>query len=267
MRFFGSEDQQAMARRAALLWGLVKDDPRFAWYGRNVALADYHADGPDVFEALVRLQGATPAYRVRREREAEVSAEIEARGLRTDNLSFSLSADDSSVARAREFLADHRLPGDLTLTQLGPDSPDADLDAFAEIALMGGVLPPPDGVLRGEVVRGVALLAREAATGRPVGSAASFENFHPDGPMAGFCFWGMLATHPERRGEKIALVLGAEAMVRMHRLTGIGRFSTGIREGNTASETLCAKFGVGRSDFVIVSGLDPGAFSGDRITK
>lgn len=267
MRFFGSPDQRAMARRGADLFALVGTDPRFAWYGRNVTLVDFTLDDLDTFEALVRLQGATAGYRVRRDFEEEYKTALEARGLRADVFGFSLSPDDRSVEKARTVLREFRLPADLEVSLLGPDCPDEDVEAFADIALMADVLPPPDSVLRGQARRGVALVARERGSGRPVGCAASFASFHPESIMSDTCFWGMLATHPDRRGEKIALVLGAQAMVTMFERTGIGKFSTGIRDDNIPSTRLCEKLGVVRSDYLILIGMDPDAFRDARITK
>jgi hypothetical protein len=256
-----------MARRGADLFALVGTDPRFAWYGRNVTLVDFTLDELDTFEALVRLQGATAGYRVRREDEDRFRADLEARGLRADVFGFSLSPDHTSVEKARSVLQSFGLPDDLEVSDIGPDSPDEDIEAFAEISLLADVMPPPDIVLRGQARRGVALVARERGSGRPVGCAASFANFHPDSVMADTCFWGMLATHPDRRGEKIALVLGAQAMVAMHERTGIAKFSTGIRDDNIPSTRLCEKLGVVRSDYLILIGMDPDAFKDARITK
>lgn len=256
-----------MARRGADLFALVGDDPRFAWYGRNVTLADVHASGLDTFEALIRLQGATAGYFVRRDAEAGIRRELEARGLRTDAMGFALSPGDRSVELAKNIVESISRPADLDVVTIGPRSPEADLEAFADLSLAQGVLPPPDAVLRGSARRGVALVARERGTGRAVGCAASFANFHPASPMAGMCFWGMLATHPDRRGEGIALVLGARAMLEMRDRTGIGRFSTGIRDDNLPSLRLCSKLGVEKSDYMIVLGMDPDAFADARVTK
>ena len=267
MRYFGSEDQQAMARRGKALFELLRDDPRVAWYGRALAVTDLNASGMDFFENLIRLQGATAAYLVKRGAEAEVCEVLSARGLSSDLFGFSMSEDDRSVDRARALLRDNGLPEDLSCKTLGPDSPQEDVEAFAEVALSQGVLPPPEAVLRGHMRRGVALVALENGSGRPIGCAASIESYHPAGRLSDHCFWGMLATHPDRRGEKIALVLGARAMVAMHKKTGFRRFTTGVRDDNLPSAALCAKFGVMRSDYMVVMGMDPNAFSDDRVTK
>jgi len=48
-----------------------------------------------------------------------------------------------------------------------------------------------------------------------VASAGAVDSFQPPAPVGDHCWWGMLSTHPDRRREKIALILGADAMVRM----------------------------------------------------
>ena len=267
MRYFGTDDQQAMARRGKALFELMRDDPRVAWYGRALAVTDLNASGMDFFENLIRLQGATAAYMVKRGAEAEICEALSKRGLRADLFGFSMSEDDRSVDHARSLLGEFSLPEDVSCKTLGPESPQEDVEAFAEIALSQGVLPPPEAVLRGQMRRGVSLVAREISSGRPIGCAASIESYHPAGHLSEYCFWGMLATHPDRRGEKIAVVLGARAMVAMHEKTGIGRFTTGVRDDNVPSAALCAKFGVMRSDYMVVIGMDPDAFSDDRVTK
>lgn len=265
--YYGSADQQAMARKAEALFALVKGDPRFAWYGRNVVLTETGEGALDTFDHLVRLQGATAWYPVPGAEVGQLVEAIEGRGFRTDGFCFCRTAEEAdSVALAEAVLDRVALPEDLTLTRLGPDSPDADLDALAEVALSCGVLPPPASVLRGEVRRSVLLLARDRA-GMPVATAAAIESFHPDGPLGDTSWWGMLATVPKRRGEGIALRMGAEAMLTMSREHGFRRFMTGIRAENAPSLGLCAKLGVGPTGDEILIAMDPSAFSDARITK
>jgi hypothetical protein len=38
--FFGSPDKIALSRRSANLWTLLRNDPRYAYYGRLVGLID-----------------------------------------------------------------------------------------------------------------------------------------------------------------------------------------------------------------------------------
>jgi hypothetical protein len=46
--YFGSPDRVALARRSASLWRLLRNDPRYAYYGRLVALSDPGEDAVDI---------------------------------------------------------------------------------------------------------------------------------------------------------------------------------------------------------------------------
>jgi RimJ/RimL family protein N-acetyltransferase len=80
-------------------------------------------------------------------------------------------------------------------------------------------------------------------------------------------WWGMLATHPDRRGEKLALVLGAMAMIDLHDRFGITRFFTGVAPGNSASQAVCARMGLSVEPFSVLSLSDPAQLPGGRMTK
>ena len=265
-RFFGPPDVQVMSRRAQALYNLVKDDPQYVWYGRFVAAADFRTGGIEAFLNLIRIQGASPGYFIPIEIADEVDGALEAAGMRRDWYDYVVTAGDS-IARARNILADHALGDDLEVTRLGTDSPDEDLDAFAEVAGVGGVLPPPASVLRGKARKGVFLLARDKATGQAVTCAASVESFHPDSHAGDHAFWGMLSTIPEWRGRKLALILGARAMVTMSEEHGVSKFTTSVRASNEGSMVLCAKLDMKPGTWRCVVGMDPGQFSGDRVTK
>ncbi len=265
--YYGSDDQQRLARKAEALFALVKDDPRFAWFGRQVILTETGEGAIDTMERLACLQGVAACYPVPAAEVGPMTAALEDRGFRIDGFCFCTSADgEDSVALAEGVQNRVALPEDLTLTRLAPDSPDSDLDALAEVTLASGVLPPPASVLRGESRRSVLLLARDGA-GRPVAAAASVEIFHAESPLRDIGWWGMLATVPERRGEGIALRMGADAMVTMAREHGYRRFMTGIRADNTPSLGLCARLGVRPSGQEVLIAMDPSAFSDERITK
>ena len=77
----------------------------------------------------------------------------------------------------------------------------------------------------------------------------------------------MLATDDSRRGEGIALVLGAMAMLRMNEAFGYTDCFTGIRAGNAPSEALCAKLGLSPSDTLVLIAIDPAMLAGGRVTK
>ena len=59
MELFGNADQQAMMRQGAALRQLTKDDPRFSYYGRNVALTAISSDAVDLVRSLSLIQGAS----------------------------------------------------------------------------------------------------------------------------------------------------------------------------------------------------------------
>jgi hypothetical protein len=59
----------------------------------------------------------------------------------------------------------------------------------------------------------------------------------------------------------------SDKAVQMHERHGFGAFAAGVRQGNTASEALCAKLAIVPSDYVVLSAIDVVTFGGDRMTK
>ena len=55
--FFGSPDRIALAKRSANLWLLLRDNPRYSYYGRLVALSAPGLDTTDILTATAKLQG------------------------------------------------------------------------------------------------------------------------------------------------------------------------------------------------------------------
>ena len=265
-RFFGPPDVQVMARRAKALFNITSDDPNLAYYGRFVSLADFETGGLEKFQDLIRLQGASAAYWIPNEVAHEVESALESAGLRADRFEYVVTEGDS-VARAREILSNFSVGDDIAVTRIGPDSSDDDLDAFAEVAGAGGVLPPPASVLRGRTRRSAVFLARERTSNRAISCAAGIENFHPKSARSDHVFWGMLSTLPDWRGRKIALILGARAMVSLYEDFGFSKFTTGVRADNAGSMALCAKLDMLGGKWCIHVGMDPAQFSGARVTK
>ncbi|SMX22349.1 GNAT family N-acetyltransferase [Boseongicola aestuarii] len=265
-KFYGPPDVQRMTRRAMALFRVVQDDPDFAWYGRFVALADFETGGVQRFLDLIEVQGASPAYWIANAAADTVKASVLRAGYRADRFEYVVSEGDS-VSRARGNLSKYAIGDDVLVSRLGPDSPEADLDDFAEVAGAGGVLPPPEAVLRGAARKGVFLLARERATGRAISCAASIETFHVGSRRADSAFWGMLSTLPDWQGRKLALALGARAMVAMHEDNGFSKFITGVRAENEGSMALCAKLDMVPGKWCSYYGMDPAQFSSARVTK
>jgi GNAT superfamily N-acetyltransferase len=77
----------------------------------------------------------------------------------------------------------------------------------------------------------------------------------------------MLATHPDRRGQGLARVLGARAMLAMAADYGYRDFFTGIVPGNAPSEKLCRGMGLRETGLAIVTCADPTVLKGGRMTK
>jgi hypothetical protein len=77
----------------------------------------------------------------------------------------------------------------------------------------------------------------------------------------------MLATRNDRRGERIALLLGAQAIIHMWERHGARGFMTGVRADNAPSQALCNKLGVRATDWIYASCIDKEMFGGSSITK
>lgn len=256
-----------MTRRGEALFRLIGDDPRFAWYGRTIILTEVGPDASSLIGDLALIQGAAACYPVTPQQAGGLHSDLQASGFKTDIFNFCILREgDDSVAKAEATLESVPLPDDLVVTRLGTGSPDADLEALAEVTLEAGVLPPPASVLRGKSRRSVILLVRNAA-GEPIATAAGVQSFHRDSPLADVCWWGMLATRPARRGQKIGLHLGALAMVTMAREVGFRRFMTGIRSDNAPSLRLCEKLAVTPSGNEMVVAMDPLTFGESQLTK
>lgn len=77
----------------------------------------------------------------------------------------------------------------------------------------------------------------------------------------------MLATAPERRDQRLSLILGAHAVLQMEKLFGFGDFMTGVEPGNAPSESVCTKMGLSSGDTAIIGCADPQALASGRMTK
>jgi RimJ/RimL family protein N-acetyltransferase len=77
----------------------------------------------------------------------------------------------------------------------------------------------------------------------------------------------MLATREDRRGQRIALLLGAQAIIHMWEHHGARGFMTGVRADNAPSQALCNKLGVGATDWIYAWCMDKELFGGSSVTK
>ena len=263
--YFGSPDQQLLQKRAYSLWTLMKDNPEYACHGRAVGLADGKSSNIEQQIALARLQGVGPADGLPREELAKRQKALETAGLSTDVYDHWEGSSDSFDA-AEVVLRDRALPDDLTAIAAGADASTDDLNALDQLTQSCEVLLPMGAFVRGAERPSVFLYAKDAG-GRLVGAAAAVAQYHKTHPMKDKVWWGMLSTDSRRRGEGIALILGAMALRDVRQKLGCNRWFTGIRAGNGASEALCSKLGLHRTDTVDLIAIDPDAFGKNRMTK
>jgi hypothetical protein len=77
----------------------------------------------------------------------------------------------------------------------------------------------------------------------------------------------MLATREDRRGQRIALLLGAQAIIHMWERHGARGFMTGVRADNASSQALCTKLGLGATDWTYAWCFDKDLLGGSAATK
>lgn len=263
---YGTSDQQAMLRRGRALHDTLGPDPRFTYYGRTVGIARPQDADIDMLERLAFLQGASHFAAVPQQQVASVATRIAERGLSV-TLYPRWTGQHQALAAARAVLAATPLPADLSTVTITERSPASDLDRLAEVAAVSGVLLPSGAVMRGQLKPGLAIIAVDR-TGRAVSCAGAASFHHPEHPtLGGQSWWGMLSTHPDRRGERIALVLGAMALLDMHERFGCADFMTGVQAGNRPSEAICSRLGLSPDGMTTISVVDPRAIASGKLTS
>ena len=263
--YFGTEAQKALQRRAELLWPLVKNDPRFSCHGRAVSISDGELNDITLQATVAKLIGASAAEGVWAKDKETRKAALTSEGMITDEYSNWLSTDQT-FDLAQQIVDTRPLKADLTVVEVGAQTSSEDMKALDAFTQTCDVLLPMGSFIRGEARPAVCIFAREP-DGRIVGVSGSVHQFHPDHAKGGMCWWGMLATADHRRGEGIALILGAMALLAMRDRFGIQKFFTGIREGNTPSEKLCSKLGFVPSGQHVVLAIDPEVMQSTQVTK
>lgn len=263
--FFGTPDRISLSRRSANLWRLLKDDPRFAYYGRLVALSEPGRDAADVLSAMAKLQGAAVAYFYPADDAQNLFAQLQERGLTPDRHEH-YGGGDAAYAASRKALENFSLPADLSVRVIDPDTPREQVRDVAELCESCDVMPVPGMMMRGQAQRGICIVALDQDN-RPVATASSYMIHHPSGARANDAFWGMLATREDRRGERIGLLLGAQAIIHMWERHGARGFMTGVRADNLSSQVLCNRLGVSKTDWIYASCIDKETFGGSSVTK
>lgn len=263
--YFGSPAKIALMKRSRHLWSLLQDNPRFAYYGRMVALSEPGDDTVALMCALAKLQGATICYHYPSDSAAGLFTELESLGFSTDRHEQFWGGEGAYLASKAVEKATP-LPGDLTVSVIDPGTPRETVVDVADLCLSCDVMPVPGSVMRGQIRPGVCLAAIDR-DGRPVATASSYALHHSSSPLANDVFWGMLATRNDRRGERIGLLLGAKAIIHMWERHGARGFRTGVRAGNQSSESLCKRLGVHRTEWIYASCIDPELLGEKSVTK
>jgi hypothetical protein len=263
---FGTEPQQALLRRARAFHDLTRHDTRYTYYGRTVGLASPQDGDIDEIHALTALQGNSHYAKVPDDALPGLRDAAIGRGLSVARYARWTGGAEARDA-ARAVLDRHRLPKGLAPVILAPESPPETVLKLAQVALACGVLPPSGAVLRGLIRPAVAIVALDER-GQPAACAAAAGFLHPDHPDAATtCWWGMLATRPERRGQRLALILGAMAMLEMQARHGFTQVFTGVEPGNAPSEAICTRLGLARDGTSVLAVADPRQVPGGRMTR
>ncbi len=262
---FGSAEQIKLQHRAQRLWTLVRHDPRFSFYGRMVSLSEPSDAALEEVSALAHLQGATSCQYLNADSANTFCERLRSMGINTSRYEQCWGGE-AALAASRRLLEDHAMPRDLTVGAVNNSTPPALVAEIAELSLSCGVMPVPGSAMRAVSRSGICLVATDQ-DGRAVATASSYMSHHSSGRRAADAFWGLLATREDRRGEKIALLLGAQAMIWMWETHGARAFTTAIKADNEASMALCGKLAVKRSEWAIVGCIDPEIFTDASITR
>lgn len=263
--YFGTESQQGLQQRAEDLWHVVHDDPRFSCHGRAVSLADYTEQNLSDHLALARLQGVCAVGSVEKNAGQKRRKQLEAEGLVADEY-VHWEGGIEAIEAARAAIKDRKLPDDLKVLEVDATTPLEDLRKLDALTQRCDVLLPMGSFLRGQQMPSVFLYAVDQ-NGQVVGTSAAVAQHHAEHPKSDKVWWGMLATDDSRRGQGIALILGAMALHEINKKFGYSSCFTGIREGNAPSEALCTKLGLAATSNLDLIAIYPPAFSGGRLTK
>ena len=99
----GSPPQIQTVQRATALWTILHDDPRFAFQGRTVSLANQQDDAAELVISLSRLQGYASCHFVEKPHAQEYCDAYQAAGL--NPLKWEqFWGRDTALTKSREFL-------------------------------------------------------------------------------------------------------------------------------------------------------------------
>ncbi len=244
--YFGSSDNQRIQRNAEAIWELIRDDPRYCCHGRAVSLAEGFEENIQLQASLALLQGvgicdSVPAWHLEFRRSA-----LEKLGLKIEQMEI-FRGGNHTIISARSVVGARNLPKDLELIYIDEYTSKSVLHGIDAFTQHHGASLPMESFLLKPGTRSVCIAALNG-DGNAVGTAAAGAHFHRNHPRSDEAFWGMLATREDRRGQGIALLLGALCILAMNERHGFNKFFTCVKKGNTPSENLCAKLSLKPND-------------------
>jgi GNAT superfamily N-acetyltransferase len=256
--YFGSSDNQHIQRNAEAIWELIRNDPRYCCHGRAVSLAEGFEENIQLQASLALLQGvgicdSVPAWHLEYRRSA-----LEKLGLKVEQLEV-FRGGNHTIISARSVVSARNLPEDLELIYIDEDTSKSVLQGIDAFTQYHGASLPMESFLLKPGTRSVCIAALDG-DGKVVGTSAAGAHFHRNHARCDEAFWGMLATREDRRGQGIALLLGALCMLAMSERHGFDKFFTAVKKGNTPSEGLCSKLGLKPNDTSVVIAIDPDFF-------
>lgn len=263
--YFGTPEQIELLRRSEALWNLLKHDRRFSYYGRTVSLAEPQADAAEISIDLARIQAAASCQFLPKDSTDDFCAVIDNAGLNAIVYELCFGEQDALVA-SKHTLENYSMPNDVTVVQIDHATAADVISKVAKLSIDCAVMPVSGAVMRSQKRDGICLVAIDAA-GDAISTAASYFCNHPEGQHAKHAFWGSLATRPDRRGQRLGQILGAQAIAWMWENRGARGFFTGITPDNDASLALCAKLGVAISDWDAIAITNRNSFGSSSYTR
>ncbi|MEM6577827.1 MAG: GNAT family N-acetyltransferase [Pseudomonadota bacterium] len=263
--YFGDPNRVEVTRRAAELWTLLKSTGKYRYYGRAIGLNGPSDDTATEMAALARIQGVGICYYFPKIQAEALFSDLGQAGLITDRHE-QYRGGQSAYEFAKQVLRNRALPEDVQIKRVDASSCAEFLKDLVHLCESQGVTSVPGSIMRGISIPGVVYSAVDAA-GKPVASASSHQMVGPDFAHGTDVFWGALATRPDRRGEGLALYLGALVIKTMWEDFGARGFITGVRRDNRSSHRLCEKLGVVDTEWMLAQGIDPDVLGTRRFTK
>ncbi len=241
---------------------LIRNDPRFCCHGRAVSLAEGFEENIQLQASLALLQGvgicdSVPVWHIEYRRSA-----LENLGLKVEQMEI-YRGDNHTITSARSLVSTRNLPEDLELIYIDEDTSKSVLQGIDAFTQYHGTSLPMASFLLKPGTRSECLAALDS-DGNVIGTSAAGMHFHRNHARCDEAFWGMLATREDRRGQGIALLLGALCMLAMNERHGFDKFFTCVKKGNTPSERLCSKLGLKPNDTSAVFAINPDFFQNEE---